>query len=112
MTPQSTQPDQFGRPALASATGAISATAAASISGSIWPTRNGSITAALDTTASACEPYREFIELGLERGRNAMAIYQDLVDEHGFKAAYNSVRRFVRKLRASNMREAHPVCSS
>src|SRR5215470_4091177 len=28
--------------------------------------------------ASACEPYRELIELALVRGRNAMAIWQDL----------------------------------
>ena len=46
-------------------------------------------------TASACEPYRELIELALGRGRNAMAIWQDLVDDHGFTARYASVRRFV-----------------
>ena len=50
-------------------------------------------------TASAREPYRELIELALGRGRNAMAIWQDLVDEHGFAARYASVRRFVSKLR-------------
>jgi transposase len=33
-------------------------------------------------------------------GRNAVAIYQDLVELHGFSAAYNSVKRFVAKLRA------------
>jgi hypothetical protein len=37
-------------------------------------------------TASACEPYREVIELGLSRGRNAMAIWQDLVDGEIFLA--------------------------
>lgn len=47
---------------------------------------------------SACEPYRELIELGLSRGRNAMAIWQDLVDQHGFQARYQSVRLFVRRL--------------
>ncbi len=31
-----------------------------------------------------CEPYREFIEQGLDRGRNAKAIWQDLVSDHGF----------------------------
>jgi hypothetical protein len=31
-------------------------------------------------TASACEPYRDLIEEALGRGRNAMAIWQDLVD--------------------------------
>src|SRR5262249_266420 len=36
-------------------------------------------------TASACEPYRDFIELSLSKGRNAKAIYQDLVDDHGFQ---------------------------
>ena len=49
-------------------------------------------------SASACAPYREAIELGLSRGRNAMAIWQDLVDTYGFAASYQSVRRFVHKL--------------
>ncbi|HET7209326.1 MAG TPA: hypothetical protein VFI95_22310, partial [Terriglobales bacterium] len=35
-------------------------------------------------SASACEPFREAIALGLSRGRNAMAIWQDLVAEQGF----------------------------
>src|ERR1700741_4792664 len=34
--------------------------------------------------ASSCEPYRELIAVELERGRNAMGIWQDLVDSHGF----------------------------
>jgi transposase len=53
------------------------------------------------TAPSDCEPFRETIELGLRRGRNAMAIWQDLVTDHGFSGAYNSVKRFVRKLRGS-----------
>ena len=32
-------------------------------------------------TLSHCEPYRDLIEAALQRGRNAMAIYQDLVSE-------------------------------
>jgi transposase len=60
-------------------------------------------------TASACEPYRELIELALSRGRNAMAIWQDLVDDHGFAARYASVRRFVVTLRGQCSPEAHPV---
>jgi transposase len=59
--------------------------------------------------ASACEPYRELIDLALERGRNAMAIWRDLVDEHGFSARYASVRRFAVKLRGRRPPEAHPV---
>ena len=49
---------------------------------------------------SACEPFRAFIEVEVGKGRNAFAIYQDLVDEHGFTNAYNSVKRFVHHLRA------------
>jgi transposase len=60
-------------------------------------------------TASACEPYRELIELALDRGRNAMAIWQDLVDQHGFPARYASVRRFVGTLRGQRTPEAHPI---
>ena len=50
-------------------------------------------------TASACEPHRDFIEAQLRLRRNAMAIYQDLVDRFGFTGAYNSVKRFAGKLR-------------
>lgn len=46
------------------------------------------------STASSCEPHRAFIEAQLHFKRNYMAIYQDLVDNHGFTGAYNSVKRF------------------
>ena len=59
--------------------------------------------------ASACEPYRELIALALARGRDAMAIWRDLVDDHGFPAKYASVRRFVLTLRGRQPVEAHPV---
>ena len=49
-------------------------------------------------TASACEPFFDFIEIALRKGRNAKAIYQDLVDDHGFTGRYQSVKRFVRQL--------------
>ena len=55
-------------------------------------------------SASACEPYRELIVEALGRGRNAVAIWQDLVDDHGFSARYASVRRFVLKLRGTGAR--------
>jgi transposase len=45
-------------------------------------------------TTSNCEPHRAFIEAQLRLKRNYMAIYQDLVDAHGFTGAYNSVKRF------------------
>jgi transposase len=60
-------------------------------------------------TPSACEPFRKFIELGLSRGRNAMAIWQDLVTETGFRGGYGTVKRFVRKLRGDQPLEARAV---
>ena len=60
-------------------------------------------------SASACEPYRELIAESLGRGRNAVAIYQDLVTEHGFGAKYASVMRFVRRLRGERPREPFGV---
>ncbi len=48
---------------------------------------------------SVCEPFREAIELGLSRGRDAIAIWQDLVAESGFGGSYQTVKRYVRKLR-------------
>ena len=52
-------------------------------------------------STSLCEPFRDAIELGLSKGRNAMAIWQDLVSESGFDGGYQTVKRFVRKLRGN-----------
>jgi len=51
------------------------------------------------STCSACEPHRKWIEEQLSLGRNGMSIYQDLVELFGFTNQYNSVKRFVRRLR-------------
>ena len=59
--------------------------------------------------ASSCEPHRDFIEEALRLGRNAKAIYQDLVVHHGYAARYASVSRFARKLRGTSVPEAHAV---
>jgi hypothetical protein len=63
-------------------------------------------------SASACEPYRELIAEALGRGRNATAIWQDLVDGHGFQARYASVRRFVVALRGTTPTEARVVITT
>jgi transposase len=63
-------------------------------------------------SASACEPFREVITEAVGRGRNAMAIWQDLVDDHGFEAGYASVRRFVGKLRGATSPEARVVITT
>jgi transposase len=63
-------------------------------------------------SASACEPYRELITDALRRGRNAMAIWQDLVEDHGFTARYASVRRFVLTLRGTSSPEARVVITT
>ena len=43
---------------------------------------------ARNPSASACEPYRELIEQAVTRGRHAMAIWQDLVDDYGFSHSH------------------------
>ena len=63
-------------------------------------------------SASACEPYRALIVDALARGRNAMAIWQDLVDGHGFPARYASVRRFVIALRGHTPVDARVVITT
>jgi transposase len=50
-------------------------------------------------SASTCLPFHELIESALAKGRNAMAIWQDLVDQSGFTGGYQSVKRYVGKLR-------------
>src|SRR5437879_8278770 len=78
--------------------------AAAPPTPSVWPPRPQRAPA-----ASACEPYRELIELAVARGRNAVAIWRDLVDDHGFPSQYASVRRFVVRLREPQTAEAPPI---
>jgi transposase len=60
-------------------------------------------------SASACEPYGEAIEVALSKGRNAKAIWQDLVDTYSFTGAYQSVKRFIRKFRGKQSPEAYAV---
>jgi transposase len=50
---------------------------------------------------SQCEPLVEVIIAKAEAGLSAQRIYQDLVAENGFTDSYQSVKRFVRKLRAA-----------
>jgi len=48
---------------------------------------------------SQCEPWRPQIQAMVQRGLSAQRIYQDLVAELQFVGGYDSVRRFVRRLR-------------
>ena len=66
------------------------------------------IRAGKGSTVSACQEHHEFIESSVRLGRNAMGIWQDLVDEHDFEAQYASVKRYVRKLRGESSKE--PCC--
>ena len=51
------------------------------------------------TTRSSAAPFGDFIEGEFAKGRNATAIYQDLVEHHGYGGSYDAVKRFIRKLR-------------
>ena len=61
---------------------------------------------------SWCEPFREAIELGLSQGRNAIGIWQDLVSESGFNGGYQTVKRFVRKLRGNQPPQPRAVITT
>ena len=54
---------------------------------------------------SACEPHREWIEDQVRLGRNAVSIYQDLVERFAFTNKYNSVKRFVRGLKKEDPKQ-------
>lgn len=65
-----------------------------------WPPAPETVGVAVRTTPSACEPHRSWIEEQVQIGRNAQSIYQDLVEKDEFRHRYNSVKRFVGKLKA------------
>jgi transposase len=82
------------------------ATGSPEVAGQIPPPRppapSGTPSSALPAHArSSCEPHRAWIEAQVSLGRNATAIYQELVDGHGFQSRYNSVKRFCRSVRKS-----------
>jgi len=60
-------------------------------------------------SASIVAPYVELVRQRLEVGRNARAIYEELVDAQGYTGSYISVRRFVRALKDSQGPEAKAV---
>jgi len=60
-------------------------------------------------TASAGKAYGKMTSLELSCGRSAMSIWLDLVDTHGFTGGYQSVKRFVRKLRGTASPEAREI---
>ena len=62
--------------------------------------------------ASRCEPFLEFIDLSLSKGRNAKGIWQNLVDDHGFTGSYSGVKRFVRKPRGGSNTETRAVITT
>src|SRR5450755_725213 len=51
-----------------------------------------------EKSRSSCEGHRPFIAAEVAKGRNGMAIYQDLVEHHGYEGSYDAVKRFVRTL--------------
>src|SRR3984893_16840126 len=71
----------------------------------------GSLTAAT-WSSSQWRADDEFETDTLARGRNATAIWQDPIDDHGFPARYASVRRFVLTLRGDTPPEARVVITT
>lgn len=55
-------------------------------------------------TGSRCRGFEELIEGKLESGLDGQRIWQDLVAEHSFEGSYESVKRFVRRLRERDPR--------
>jgi len=71
------------------------------VAGAPQATTGATVPAGSSSSAvSACAEHREWIEAQVQLGRNAMSIYQDLVETRGFTHRYNSVKRFVARLRA------------
>ena len=50
---------------------------------------------------SQCEPMAERIAVKVEHGLSAQRIYQDLVEEAGFAGSYESVKRYVGRMKAT-----------
>ena len=62
---------------------------------------SGSAAATPAKSRSSCEGHRPFITAEIAKGRNGTAIFQDLVEHHGYEGSYDAVKRFVRSLVSS-----------
>jgi transposase len=51
---------------------------------------------------SSVAAHAGFIKAEAAKGRNGVAIYQDLVEHHGYEGSYDAVKRFVRRFRATD----------
>ncbi len=51
---------------------------------------------------SSVREHADFVEGELEKGRNAVAIYQDLVEHRAYTGSYDAVKRFARRIRPSD----------
>src|SRR6202047_2024992 len=100
------------KPAITTEVSTDSGPSKAAITGTVPPAPGSPPPPGRAPPASACEPYREVITEALARGRNAMAIWQDLVDDHGFPARYASVRRFVLTLCGGTPADARVVITT
>jgi transposase len=82
-----------------------SAKPAISITGDLTETRESkpaiSIAGIGAGRRSRCEVFAEVIAAKVEAGLSARRIYQDLVEQNSFSDSYQSVQRFVRKLKAA-----------
>ncbi len=56
---------------------------------------------------SQCEPHRAFITGEVAKGRQALRIFHDLCEHHGYGGSYDAVKRFVRPMRVT-----HPKVST
>jgi transposase len=96
-----TGPEAFEGPIPLSGAGPPLGPGAISITGSVDSIEASGGASGSAGRRSKCEPYRAVIVEMLERGLSAQRIWQDLRDEHGFGDSYQSVQRFVRRLRAA-----------
>ena len=54
---------------------------------------------------SECESVAAIIVAGIEKGQSADLIWRDLKHDHGFEHSYESVKRYVRKLKSSGAKD-------
>jgi len=56
------------------------------------------------SSRSSVGEYADFVESELNKGRNAVAIYQDLIEHRGYSGSYDAVKRFARRVRPADLK--------
>ena len=64
------------------------------------------------TRVSILDPYKEYIEIETQKGIQAKRIFHDLIRDYGYSGSYDTVKKYVYKIREEKPKKLYMVLHS